>query len=54
MEMSWRDADRTLRLRLADGSHMRLPAKRPLEIRVAGEQARRTAVFDGSPAEIRM
>ncbi len=54
IEMSWRDAERTLRLRLVDGSRMLLPGQRTLEVRVAGEQNRRTVTFAGSPTEIRM
>jgi alpha-glucosidase/alpha-D-xyloside xylohydrolase len=54
IEMAWRDADRTLTLRLAKGSRMLPPAKRTFEVRLAGERKTRTAVFDGRPLEIRL
>ena len=52
IEMDWRDRDRRLSLRLARWSRMLPPAKRTIEIRVAGERGTRTIVFDGRPVEI--
>ncbi len=50
--MSWTDARRRLTLRLAPKSRMRAPARRPIEVRVAGQDAIRRVVFDGKPLEI--
>lgn len=54
LEMAWRDRDRALELRLGRGSRMLTPAKRTLEIRVAGEPASRTVVFEGRPVKVRL
>jgi len=53
IEMSWRDAERRLTLRLARGSRMLPPAGRKIEVKVAGERATQTVVFDGRPVDIR-
>ena len=52
MEMAWRDVDRRLTLRLARGSRMLPPAKRSMEVRVAGETRTRTVAFEGRPVTI--
>ncbi len=49
IEMAWRDADRRLTLRLARGSRMLPPLKRPFDVRVAGEKQQKSVVFDGRP-----
>jgi alpha-glucosidase/alpha-D-xyloside xylohydrolase len=54
IEMGWRDAERRLTLRLARGSRMLAPVKRPIEVRVAGERETRTIVFDGRPVDVRI
>jgi len=54
IETAWRDADRRLSIRLARGSKMRPPLKRAIEVRVAGEKAVKTLVFDGRPLDIRL
>ena len=54
LAMTWRNADRVLTVRLAEGSRMREPSKRPLEVRVAGRPGVRTAVFEGKPLEIKV
>ena len=54
MEMGWSDKDRRLTLRLAAGSRMRPPLRRTIEVRVAGEKAVKSVVFDGSPLDIRI
>jgi alpha-glucosidase (family GH31 glycosyl hydrolase) len=54
IEMTWRDADRRLALRLAPGSRMLPPAKRSFEMRVAGEKTARTIVFEGRPVEVKL
>jgi alpha-glucosidase/alpha-D-xyloside xylohydrolase len=52
--MAWSDADRTLTLRLAEGSQPRDPLPRTFLVRVAPEQQTRTIEFDGSPLEVRV
>ena len=54
VELSWRDRDRRVSLRLAQGGRMLPPAHRPITIRVAGSQVEKTIVFDGSPLEVRL
>jgi alpha-glucosidase/alpha-D-xyloside xylohydrolase len=52
IEMTWRDNDRRLMLRLAPGARMLPPAKRAIDVRVAGEQTTRRLTFEGRPVEI--
>jgi len=52
--MSWNDAARRLSLRLAPASRMLPPARRHIEVRVAGEQAIRRVVFEGRPVEVKL
>jgi alpha-glucosidase (family GH31 glycosyl hydrolase) len=54
IEMGWRDAERRLTLRLARGSRMLAPAKRPIEVRIAGERETRALMFDGRPLDVRI
>jgi alpha-glucosidase/alpha-D-xyloside xylohydrolase len=54
IEMAWQNSGRRLTLRLARGSRMLPPARRTMEVRVAGERAMRTVVFDGRPVEVRI
>jgi alpha-glucosidase (family GH31 glycosyl hydrolase) len=54
LEMVWRDADRRLTLRLANGSKMRPPLSRAIEVRVAGQKATRRVTFDGRPIDVRL
>jgi alpha-glucosidase (family GH31 glycosyl hydrolase) len=54
MEMAWRNADRRLTVRLAPGSRMLPPARRTIDVRVAGEQTTRRISFEGRPVEIRL
>lgn len=54
IEMGWRNVERRLTLRLARGSRMLPPAWRTIEVRLAGERATRTLIFDGRPVEVRM
>ena len=51
---AWNDADRTLSLRLAEGSQLREPMPRRIMVRVAPDDATREIVFDGSPLDVRM
>ena len=52
--MTWRDSTRTLSLRLAPGSRMLPPVKRPLQIRMAGSKETKSIVFDGKPVAVRL
>jgi hypothetical protein len=52
MAIGWREADRRLSIRLAPGSRLRPPARREIEVRLAGATASRTVVFDGRPVEV--
>jgi alpha-glucosidase/alpha-D-xyloside xylohydrolase len=51
IDMRWSDGARVFSLRLAPGSKMLAPAKRNLEIKVAGQT--KSAVFDGRPLTVR-
>ncbi len=51
VEMNWSDANRRLNLRLASG-RMLSPAKRALEVRIAGETSIRRATFEGRPLAV--
>ena len=52
--MTWRDRTRQLSLRLAPGSRMLPPAKRPLQVRVAGSKALTAVAFDGRPLDVKL
>ena len=52
--LAWNDADRTLTLRLAEGSQLREPMPRTFRVRVAPEQERREITFDGRALEVRL
>lgn len=53
MAMVWREADRSLEIRLAEGSARRgLP--RRFEVRVAGREEAQAVVFDGRPLVVRL
>ena len=53
LAMQWNNATRRLSLSLAPGSRMRAPARRSLEIRLAGSAARTVqATFTGSPLTV--
>jgi alpha-glucosidase (family GH31 glycosyl hydrolase) len=54
LEMAWRDAERQLTLRLARGSRMLPPARRPIEVRLAGSDVTRSIVFDGRPLDVQL
>jgi alpha-glucosidase/alpha-D-xyloside xylohydrolase len=54
IEGQWDDGARRLTLRLAAGSRMRDPARRPIIVRLAGSSDTRDVVFAGSPLEIRL
>jgi alpha-glucosidase/alpha-D-xyloside xylohydrolase len=52
--MAWNDASRRLAVRLAPGSRMLRPSKRPIDVRVAGTRTSRRVVFDGTPLQVRL
>lgn len=52
LEMHWDDRQRRLTLRLASGSRMRPPARRRIQVRVAGAQATREVVFSGTSIQV--
>ena len=54
VEMKWNDAARRLTLRLAPGSRMLPPARRAIDVRVAGEKETRSVVFAGQPVVVNL
>jgi alpha-glucosidase/alpha-D-xyloside xylohydrolase len=54
MAMAWTDADRRFTVRLAEGSKMRPPMKRVIDLRVAGQKSTRQIVFAGSPIDVKL
>ena len=52
--MTWRDSTRQLTMRLAPGSRMLPPAKRPMQIRLAGSKTTRDVVFEGKMIELKL
>ena len=53
IEITWADASRSVTLRLAPGSRMLPPDRRPIEVRVAGETRSQRVVFTGVPLTVR-
>jgi uncharacterized protein DUF5110 len=51
--LAWRDATRTLALRLAPGSRMLPPAERRMVVRVAGTASESAVTFRGRPLEVK-
>jgi alpha-glucosidase/alpha-D-xyloside xylohydrolase len=54
IQMDWRDATRTLSLRLAPGSRMLEPRSRAIEVRVAGEKTVKAVTFEGRGIHIKV
>lgn len=50
--MTWRDRERRLQVRLVPGSKRLPPAKRAIEVRVAGEKSVTRVVFEGRPLDV--
>ena len=50
VQIAWRDAQRTLTLRLADGSRMLAPVRRNFEVSLG--QSRQSVIFDGKPLSV--
>jgi alpha-glucosidase/alpha-D-xyloside xylohydrolase len=54
IDLAWRDADRSLSMRLAPGSRMLSPSPREFVARVAGSTETRSVTFQAEPVEIRL
>jgi alpha-glucosidase/alpha-D-xyloside xylohydrolase len=54
LRVSWSDRTQVASVRLADGSRMLPPGRRTLDFALASGQRQGTAVFDGSPLEVRL
>jgi alpha-glucosidase/alpha-D-xyloside xylohydrolase len=54
VEMTWRDRQGMLALRLARGSRMRPPSPRQIDVRIAGRDSARTISFSGTPIEVKL
>jgi alpha-glucosidase/alpha-D-xyloside xylohydrolase len=54
LDIAWRDADRRLTVRLAPGARMLPPARRPIDVRLAGTRDTKRMVFEGRPVEVRL
>ena len=54
IEFAWRDRDRRLSIRLANGSRMLPPAPRRMLARLAGSQKSTAVRFEGKPLEVRL
>jgi alpha-glucosidase/alpha-D-xyloside xylohydrolase len=54
IDMTWTDMPRRLSLRLREGSRLVPPGPRTFRVRVAGEDAVRDVLFDGSPLEVEL
>jgi alpha-glucosidase/alpha-D-xyloside xylohydrolase len=52
--MSWKESTRQLSLRLAPGSRMLGPARRPIDVRVAGSTVTRSVVFTGAELSLKL
>jgi hypothetical protein len=51
IEMAWNNASRVFSMRLAEGSRMLPPERRPIEVRLATGGESRSVVFEGRPAQ---
>jgi alpha-glucosidase/alpha-D-xyloside xylohydrolase len=54
IDMEWHDAGRRLGLRLAEGSRMRPPGRREIEVQVVGTGRSQSLVFEGKPIDVRI
>jgi alpha-glucosidase/alpha-D-xyloside xylohydrolase len=54
LEMTWRNRDGVLTLRLARGSRMRSPSPRRLDVRIAGSDGARAITFSGKPIDVKL
>jgi alpha-glucosidase/alpha-D-xyloside xylohydrolase len=54
IDMRWDDRVRTLSLRLSEGSRMRSPLERRIEIQIPGQHENRSVVFNGKPIAVQL
>jgi alpha-glucosidase/alpha-D-xyloside xylohydrolase len=54
LAMAWKESSRTLSLRLAPGSRMMPPARRPIDVRVAGSTVTKSVVFTGAELSLKL
>jgi hypothetical protein len=54
IQIEWRDAERRLSLRLAEGSRLLPPLQRPVEARVVGTTRSTRFVFAGEAVDVRV
>ena len=52
VRVEWNDARRRLSLRLAEGSRMRPPLRREIDVRTVPGKATRRLVFAGGPLQV--
>ena len=53
-ELVWRDAAKTLTVRLGRGARMLPPGRRAMEVRLAGSKEVKKVLFEGKPVEVRL
>jgi alpha-glucosidase/alpha-D-xyloside xylohydrolase len=53
IDLAWDDRDRRLSLRLSDGSRMRPPLERRIEVELVDDKATSAMTFDGAPRELK-
>jgi alpha-glucosidase (family GH31 glycosyl hydrolase) len=54
IDMIWDDGPRRLTMSLRNGSRMLPPARRNIDIRIAGEKTVRSVVFEGKAVEAKL
>ena len=54
LHVQWHDAGRRLALSLAEGSRMRPPLRREIDVRVVPDRAPRRVVFEGRPLQVEL
>ncbi len=52
ISLAWNDADHRLTLQLADGSRMRPPLERKIDVHWVREKTKSSATFSGKPVEV--
>ncbi len=52
LDLSWDDSRKRLSIQLAEGSRMRPPLERKLDLRMMPDSAARSAVFTGKKLEV--
>ena len=54
IDLRWDDRRRRLTLRLANGSRMRAPNSRRIQVRTAGSRDKHDVIFTGAPVDVRL